>query len=207
MQRRVVALRHEARRARVENGEESSATEQAAADQQQAAAAEAATPAPTAAAKPGQSKTGQAFEYGGPQRNGPSEALPPNFSHAQLKVHESAERPTHENVWAVHNNAMRFLPNFFDKGQLMKLFFCFPDPHFKRKNHRKRIISTPLLAEFAYVIRPAGLIYLITDVSELMEWMVCALSRPCPLDADLDAEGGTASRSTWSWALIERSSK
>ena len=35
---------------------------------------------------------------------------------------------TYDNVWAVHNNAMRFLPNFFNKGQLSKLFFCFADP-------------------------------------------------------------------------------
>ena len=77
--------------------------------------------------------------------------------------------PSYENVWAVHNNAMRFLPNFFGKGQLSKLFFCFADPHFKRKNHRKRIIST---AEYAYVLRPAGLAYIITDVADLMIWMV-----------------------------------
>ena len=62
---------------------------------------------------------------------------------------EAEAAPSCENVWAVHNNAMRFLPNFFRKGQLRKMFICFPDPHFKRKNHRKRIISTALLAECA----------------------------------------------------------
>ena len=158
VQRRVVALRHEASRA---------AAEKTDADESAAAVA-------IASAEGSQRK---AVENGGPQRSGASEALPPNFSHAQLKAHAlvdhpTHDRPTHDNVWAVHNNAMRFLPNFFEKGQLTKLFFCFPDPHFKRKNHRKRIISTPLLAEFAYVIRPGGLVYLITDVSELMEWMV-----------------------------------
>ena len=75
-------------------------------------------------------------------------------------------------MWAVHNNAQRFMPNFFRKGQLSKLFFCFADPHFKRKNHRKRIVSTALLAEYAYVMRPGGLAYIITDVSDLMFWMV-----------------------------------
>ena len=60
---------------------------------------------------------------------------------------DAVAAPACENLWAVHNNAMRFLPNFFEKGQLTKLYFCFPDPHFKRKNHRKRIITPPLLAE------------------------------------------------------------
>ena len=84
--------------------------------------------------------------------------------------------PLYDNVWAVHNNAMRFMPNFFAKGQLEKIFICFPDPHFKRKNHRKRIISQPLLAEFAYTLAPGAVLYIITDVAELMEWMVAHLT-------------------------------
>ena len=78
----------------------------------------------------------------------------------------------YENVWAIHNNAQRFMPNFFRKEQLSKLFFCFADPHLKRKNHRKRIVSHALLAEYAYVLKPLGLAYVITDVAELMSWMV-----------------------------------
>lgn len=69
-------------------------------------------------------------------------------------------------------NGMRYLPNYFTKGQLSKLFICFPDPHFKAKNHRRRIVSFPLLTEYAYFIRPGGRLYLITDVLELHEWHV-----------------------------------
>jgi len=85
-------------------------------------------------------------------------------------------QPTYDNVWSIHHNAMRFMPNFFEKGQLEKLFICFPDPHFKRKNHRKRIISQPLLAEFGYTLASGAILYIITDVSELMEWMVGRLT-------------------------------
>jgi tRNA (guanine-N7-)-methyltransferase len=84
----------------------------------------------------------------------------------------AARAPSWENVWAVHNNAMRFMPNFFAKGQLSKLFFCFADPHFKKKNHRKRIVSAALLHEYAYVMADGGKVYLITDVAELMLWQV-----------------------------------
>merc|ERR1712087_212076 len=91
---------------------------------------------------------------------------------ADVDVAGACGLAAYENAWAIHNNAMRFMPNFFVKEQLSKLFFCFPDPHFKRKNHRKRIISAPLVAEFAYCLRKQGVIYIITDVSELMEWMV-----------------------------------
>ena len=100
------------------------------------------------------------------------DAPPQEYAEDSNSSESSSSPPNYENVWAVHNNAMRFLPNFFRKGQLSKLFFCFADPHFKRKNHRKRIISTALLSEYAYVLRPRGLAYIITDVAELMMWMV-----------------------------------
>lgn len=38
-------------------------------------------------------------------------------------------------------------------SQLAKMFFLFPDPHFKRTKHKWRIISPTLLAEYAYVLR------------------------------------------------------
>ena len=78
----------------------------------------------------------------------------------------------YENVSVIRANAMKFLPNFFRRHQLSKLFFLFPDPHFKARKHKARIISPTLLAEYAYVLRPGGVVYTITDVRDLHEWMV-----------------------------------
>lgn len=78
---------------------------------------------------------------------------------------------SHNNVSVIRTNAMKFLPNYFRKGQLEKMFFCFPDPHFKRKNFRRRIISDGLLTIYAYVMAPGGMLYHATDVKELHEWM------------------------------------
>ncbi|GJP44893.1 hypothetical protein CLOM_g4294 [Closterium sp. NIES-68] len=75
------------------------------------------------------------------------------------------------NISLIRTNAMKYLPNYFTKGQLTKMFFLFPDPHFKEKNHRRRIITTALLAEYAYVLAPGGILYTITDVEELGVWM------------------------------------
>lgn len=60
------------------------------------------------------------------------------------------------NVAVLRTNAMKYLPNLFAKGQLTKMFFLFPDPHFKEKNHRRRIITQALLAEYAYCLAPGG---------------------------------------------------
>lgn len=78
----------------------------------------------------------------------------------------------YQNVSVIRSNAMKFLPNFFEQGQLSKIFFLFPDPHFKARKHKARIISPTLLAEYAYVLRPGGIVYTITDVRDLHEWMV-----------------------------------
>ncbi|CAE6434889.1 unnamed protein product [Rhizoctonia solani] len=81
----------------------------------------------------------------------------------------------YQNVSVVRANAMKFLPNFFVKDQLSKIFFLFPDPHFKARKHKARIISPTLLAEYAYVLRPGGIVYTVTDVEELHLWMVAHL--------------------------------
>ena len=76
------------------------------------------------------------------------------------------------NVACLRGNAMKYLPNFFRKGQLTKMFFLFPDPHFKKAKHKWRIINETLLAEYAYVLRVGGKIYTVTDVEDLFDWEV-----------------------------------
>lgn len=81
----------------------------------------------------------------------------------------------YQNVSVVRTNSMKYIPNYFEKGQLLKMFFLFPDPHFKEKNHRRRVISPFLLDEYAYALQVGGIIYTITDVEELGEWMKSCL--------------------------------
>ncbi|KAK4876026.1 hypothetical protein RN001_012448 [Aquatica leii] len=78
----------------------------------------------------------------------------------------------YQNIACLRTNAMKYLPNYFTKGQLKKIFFLYPDPHFKKAKHKWRIINTCLLAEYAYVLGVGGIIYTITDVKDLHDWMV-----------------------------------
>ncbi|KAH9950700.1 putative methyltransferase-domain-containing protein [Amylocystis lapponica] len=106
---------------------------------------------------------------------------------------ESTAPGPYQNVSIVRANSMKFMPNYFPKHSLSALFFLFPDPHFKSRKHKARIISPTLLAEYAYVLRPGGVVYTITDVRDLHEWMRTHLEA-FPLfqavsEADLRAEG------------------
>lgn len=97
-------------------------------------------------------------------------------------------KKAYTNIGFLRTNAMKYLPNYFRKGELEKLFFCYPDPHFKRKKHRQRIISDQLLAEYAYVLKPeVGIAYIVTDVPELFQWMDERFTR-CPLFRKRTAE-------------------
>ena len=79
----------------------------------------------------------------------------------------------YENASVLRTNSMKYLPNYFGEASLSKLFFCFPDPHFKRKNWPRRIVSDRLLTEYAFVLKPgSGRLYTITDVKELHDWHV-----------------------------------
>ncbi|CAI9783536.1 unnamed protein product [Fraxinus pennsylvanica] len=113
---------------------------------------------------------------------------PLSDSHFPVPISPSQERIValrasnpgqYENISVVRTNSMKYIPNYFEKGQLTKMFFLFPDPHFKEKNHRRRVINLHLLDEYAYVLRDGGIIYTITDVEELGVWMnSCLESHP-----------------------------
>jgi len=85
---------------------------------------------------------------------------------------QNSQSNSYQNIACIRANSMKFLPNFFRKGQLSKVFLCFPDPHFKLRKHKARIVSPTLNSEYAYVIRPGGIVYTITDVEDLHLWMV-----------------------------------
>jgi tRNA (guanine-N7-)-methyltransferase len=117
----------------------------------------------------------------------PPPAQPPTAESGPASSQSTVAPGGYQNVSIVRANAMKFLPNYFSKHSLSALFFLFPDPHFKLRKHKARIISPTLLAEYAYVLRPGGVVYTITDVKDLAEWMKAHLSA-FPLFESVDTE-------------------
>lgn len=85
---------------------------------------------------------------------------------------QNAASGLYQNIACLRANTMKFLPNFFKKAQLTKIFLCFPDPHFKARKHKARIVSATLNSEYAFVMKPGGIVYTITDVEDLHKWMM-----------------------------------
>jgi len=97
-----------------------------------------------------------------------------NFVGEKIRAHR-VQKDTCHNISVLRTNSMRHFTNYFRPDQLEKIFICFPDPHFKNHNHRRRIVNLGFLSEYAYALKKGGKIYCITDVKELHDWHVAHL--------------------------------
>lgn len=160
---KIVALRLAAQQGRLEQAK--------AADQPKDDAAAGSTDAVESTTAAEASTTATTEATAAAAASGDDEDVDEATHNAQLVSSAHLAPGSYHNVGVLRANGMKFLPNFFTKHQLSKLFFLFPDPHFKSRKHKARIISPTLLAEYAYVLRPGGIVYIITDVRELYDWM------------------------------------
>ncbi|KAI5181530.1 tRNA (guanine-N7-)-methyltransferase [Nematocida sp. AWRm80] len=83
----------------------------------------------------------------------------------------------YRNIEVVRTNSMKFIMNYLQKGSIKKMFILFPDPHFKKKKHKARIISSIMLDIYYYILNPNGYLYIATDVLELFEYMCDTINR------------------------------
>jgi tRNA (guanine-N7-)-methyltransferase len=95
-----------------------------------------------------------------------------NYVKDRIETLRNVEKGSYNNIACLRTNAMKYLTNYFQKDQISKLFFLFPDPHFKKSKHKWRIINPSLLSEYSYVLKTGGMIYTVTDVKDLHDWMV-----------------------------------
>lgn len=89
------------------------------------------------------------------------------------KVSEYASLKCKEltNVSVICTNGMIFIQNFFQPSSLEKIFILFPDPHFKTRKHKARMVCKQMLDIFYYLLVEDGVIYISSDVTELFEAM------------------------------------
>lgn len=116
----------------------------------------------------------QRFILGAEIRDRVVEAVEDRLS--KLRQKDSA----YGNLGVVNMNAMKHLPNYFRRGQLLSMFFLYADPHFQKAKHKRRIINVDLCDTYAYMLRPGGRLYTATDVEDLHNSQVEALdAHPC----------------------------
>jgi tRNA (guanine-N7-)-methyltransferase len=71
------------------------------------------------------------------------------------------------NVRCVFANMSVDMPRLFAPGSVRRFFLNFPDPWFKSRQHKRRVIGPGLVAEIARALAPGGELFVQTDIFAL----------------------------------------
>ncbi len=94
---------------------------------------------------------------------------------AKLKVREKEIK----NLYFVFGNAYNILNDFHSKfliNKLKSISFNFPDPWFKKRHHKRRVIQPEFINILSNFMQEGSIIYIKTDVKDLFEHMDCTIS-------------------------------
>ena len=94
---------------------------------------------------------------------------------AKLKVLEREIK----NLYFVFGNAINILNDVqseFIINNLKSISFNFPDPWFKKRHHKRRVIQPEFITILSNSLEKGTLIFIKTDVKELFDYMDCTIS-------------------------------
>jgi tRNA (guanine-N7-)-methyltransferase len=83
------------------------------------------------------------------------------------RVNERAGREGAAPVCAVFGNINADLPRLFPAGRVARFYLNFPDPWFKKRHHKRRVLNADLAATLAATLAPRGEVFFQTDVFDL----------------------------------------
>ena len=80
-----------------------------------------------------------------------------------------------DNFRCVFANMSVDMPRLFAAGSVRRFFLNFPDPWFKSRQHKRRVIGPALIAEIGRALTPTGELYVMTDIFTLALEAMAAL--------------------------------
>lgn len=83
-------------------------------------------------------------------------------------------------VRSVFANMTVDLPKLFARGRVNRFFLNFPDPWFKARQHKRRVMSPELVLQLHELLTPDGEIYVNTDIFDLALDAMAALEQEVP---------------------------
>jgi tRNA (guanine-N7-)-methyltransferase len=85
-----------------------------------------------------------------------------------------------DNVQLVFANMSVDMRRLFDAGGVRRFFLNFPDPWFKTRQHKRRVIGPELMEEIHRALAPGGELFVQTDIFELALEAMGALESMAP---------------------------
>ena len=97
---------------------------------------------------------------------------------AKSKVQDRGIKNLHFVFGSANNILNDFHSKFILKG-LKSISFNFPDPWFKKKHYKRRVIQPDFINNLSDLIQKGSLIFIKTDVKDLFDYMDCTISNNC----------------------------
>jgi len=94
---------------------------------------------------------------------------------AKLKVREREIKNLHF-VFGNANNILNDVQSKYIIKNLKSLSFNFPDPWFKKRHHKRRVIQPEFINILSNSLQKGTLIFIKTDVKDLFNYMDCTIS-------------------------------
>ncbi len=66
---------------------------------------------------------------------------------------------------------------FIESGSIEKIFYFFPDPWYKRRHHKRRVLGNEFLDEVRRILKPGGEMLIQTDVPDVHQYHLWLLSK------------------------------
>jgi tRNA (guanine-N7-)-methyltransferase len=90
-------------------------------------------------------------------------------------VNAECDRLRIHNVRSVFANMSVDMPRLFSPASVRRFFLNFPDPWFKARQHKRRVIGPALMSEIGRALVPGGELYVMTDIFALALEAMAAL--------------------------------
>jgi tRNA (guanine-N7-)-methyltransferase len=91
-------------------------------------------------------------------------------------LNERIQKEAIKNTHLIHGNAEIALEDTLPDRSLDNIFVFHPDPWFKKRHHKRRVIRPQFLSIAEKKLKPGGKLYISTDVTPLWEGMMESLS-------------------------------
>jgi len=92
------------------------------------------------------------------------------------------------NARILQGDGQRLFREFLEPASVRAVHVYFPDPWWKRRHRKRRVLNGPFLQNVERVLRPGGKLYFRTDVEEYFRVTLRAIAQLTSLEGPLDEE-------------------
>ena len=107
------------------------------------------------------------------------------FKYARFIAHRLAKREI-GNAIAVHGDGLRLFRESVPADSLAAVHVYFPDPWWKARHHKRRVMTEAFLADIVRTLEPGGRLHFWTDVKEYFDNTLELIAKSTPLVGPID---------------------